>query len=45
MNTVTEKLAGWRDNYLPQGGLGKIIVIVICLYLLGGGPTRYVLEY
>ena len=35
MNTVTEKLAGWRDNYLPQGGLGKIIVIVICLYLLG----------
>ena len=35
MNTVTEKLAGWRDNYLPQEGLGKIIVIVICLYLLG----------
>ena len=35
MNAVTEKLAGWRDDHLPQEGLGKVIVLVIALYLLG----------
>lgn len=38
MNAVTDMRARWGDtlaNFLPQGGLGKALAIVLGLYLLG----------
>lgn len=40
MNAVTETLADWRDtllDYVPVRGVGKIILIVVVLYLLVTG--------
>ena len=37
MNVLTETLADWRDtlrDYLPRGGVGKILLTLIGLYLL-----------